>query len=81
MASVSGHSSDQLAIMTPDGEILVSGIRCHSVSDIPPDSRVPGMRLSKAGQARRGVHFKGLTMLQTELIDQFIRNHATERLH
>ncbi len=81
MASVSGHSSDQLAIMTPDGEILVSGIACHSVSDIPGDSCVPGMPLSKAGQTRRGVHFEGLTMLQTELIDQFIRNHATERLH
>jgi DNA-binding response OmpR family regulator len=80
MASVSGHSSDQLAIMTPDGEILASGIRCHSVSDIPADSCVPGMPLSKAGQARRGLRFEGLTMLQTELIDQFIRNHATERL-
>jgi len=81
MASVSGHSSDQLSIMTPDGEILASGIRCHSVSDISADSCVPGEPLSKAGQARRGVRFEGLTMLQTELIDQFIRNHATERLH
>ena len=81
METVPGHPSDQLAIMTPDGEIFVSGIRCHGVSDIPADSSIPGFPLPEAGQARRGVRFEGLTMLQTELIDKFIRNHATERLH
>jgi hypothetical protein len=81
MKSVPGHPSDQLAIMTPDGEIFVSGIRCHGVSDIPANSGVPGFPLPEAGQARRGVRFEALTIRQTELIDQFIRNHATERLH
>jgi len=78
MESVPGHPSDQLAIMTPDGEIFISGIRCHSVSDIPAGSDIP---LPEAVHARRGVRFEGLTMLQTELIDQFIQKHATERLH
>ncbi len=81
MDSMPGHPSDQLAIMTPDGEIFVSGIRCRSVSDIPADGSIPGFPLPEAGQARRGVRFEGLTMLQTELIDKFIRNYATERLH
>jgi hypothetical protein len=67
--------------MTPDGEIFVSGIHCHGVSDIPADSGIPGFPLPEAGQARRGVRFEGLTMRQTELIDQFIRDHATERIH
>jgi DNA-binding response OmpR family regulator len=74
MESVPDHPSDQLAIMTPDGEILVSGIGCHIVSDIPVES---GILPPEASQARRGVRFEGLTMLQTELIDRFIRNHAT----
>jgi DNA-binding response OmpR family regulator len=78
MHSVPNHPTDQLAIMTPDGEIFISGIRCHSVSDIPAGSDIS---LPEAGQARRGVRFEGLTMLQTELIDQFIQHHATERLH
>jgi CheY-like chemotaxis protein len=77
MESVTGHPSDQLAIMTPDGEILVSGIHCHCVSDIPADS---GILPPEASQARRGVRFEDLTILQTELIDQFIRDHAIERL-
>ena len=77
MESAPDYPSDQLAIMTPDGEILVSGIRCHSVSDIPADS---GILPPEAVQARRGVRFEDLTILQTELIDQFIRNQATERL-
>ena len=78
MESVSDHPSDQLAIMTPDGEIFISGLRCHNVSDIPSGSGIP---LPEKGRARRGVRFEGLTMLQTELIDQFIHNHATEQLH
>ncbi|MBR9985576.1 MAG: response regulator [Desulfosarcina sp.] len=80
MESVPGHPSDQLAIMTPDGEIFVNGIRCKNVVDIPADSSIPGFPLPEAGQARRGVRFEGLTTLQTELIDQFIRNYATQRL-
>ena len=78
MESVSDHLSDQLAIMTPDGEIFISGIRCHNVSDIPAGSGIP---LPERGQARRGVRFEDLTMLQTERIDQFIHNHTTEQLH
>ena len=41
MESVPDHPSDQLAIMTPDGEIFISGIRCHNVSDIPAGSGIP----------------------------------------
>ncbi|WP_372680387.1 response regulator [Desulfosarcina sp.] len=81
MESVPDDPSDRLAIMTPDGEIFVNGLRCKNVSDIPADSSIPGFPLPEAGQARRGVCFEGLTMLQTELIDRFIRNHATERLN
>ena len=78
MESVPDKPSDQLAIMTPDGEIFINGIRCRAVSDIAADS---GITFSEAGQARRGVCFEGLTMLQRELINQFIHNHTTERLH
>ena len=49
MESVPGHPSDQLAIMTPDGEILVSGIRCKSVSDIPADSSSPRLPPPRSG--------------------------------
>ena len=75
MESVSGNPSDQLAIMTPDGEIFLSGIDCRIVSDIPAGS---GLSLPEASQARRGVCFEGLTLLQTERIDQFIHHHATK---
>jgi DNA-binding response OmpR family regulator len=78
MEPLQGHPSDQLAIMAPDGKIFISGIRCHHVSDIPAEIDNPS---PEAGPARRGVCFEGLTMLQTELIDRFIQNHATKRLH
>ncbi len=78
MQPAPGHPTDQLAIMTPDGEIFISGIHCRSVSDIPAGCAITP---SEAGQARRGVRFEGLTMLQTQLIDRFIQHHATERLH
>jgi CheY-like chemotaxis protein len=81
MESVPGHPFDQLAIMTPDGEIFVKGIRSQTVSDIPANSSNPGFPLPEAGQARRGVRFEGLTMLQTELIDRFIRNHTGKRVN
>jgi hypothetical protein len=78
METLPDHPSDQLAIMTPDGEIFISGIRCHHVSDIPMGNGIP---LPQSSQARRGVRFEGLTRIQTELIDQFIHDHAKERLH
>jgi CheY-like chemotaxis protein len=78
MESELGSPSDQLAIMTPDGEIFVSGIRCQNVSNIPAGS---GISLPEASQARRGVSFVCLTPLQTELINRFIHTHATELLH
>ncbi len=78
IGSASDNPADQLAIMTPDGEIFISGIRCRTVSDIPASSGIP---LPEANQARRGVCFDGLTMLQTEMINQFIHNHTTELMH
>ncbi|MGD9307914.1 MAG: response regulator [Desulfosarcina sp.] len=71
-------SSDQLAIMTPDGEITISGIRCRTVSDIPPG---PDKSLPTEGQARRSVCFEGLTLLQVEQLNHFILTHTTELLH
>ncbi|MBC2711266.1 MAG: response regulator [Desulfosarcina sp.] len=73
-----GNLSDQLAIMTPDGNIFINGVRCRAVSDIPASS---GIALSEAGQARRSVRFENLTMLQAELINQFIHHHATALKH
>jgi CheY-like chemotaxis protein len=78
MGSVSDHSSDQLAIMTPDGEIVIDGIHCKSVSNIPAGHAFPH---PEADHTRCGVRFEGLTMLQTERIGQFIQNHAKNRLH
>ncbi len=78
MELAEGNSSDQLAIMTPDGEIFLSGVRYRTVSDIPADS---GTALVEAGLARRSVNFQDLTKLQTDLINRFIHNHATEMLH
>jgi DNA-binding response OmpR family regulator len=78
MESVPDQPSDQLAIMTPDGEILISGIRCRIVSDIAPGKNTP---LSEPTHARRSVCFEGLSMLQVEQINQFIHTHATEVLH
>jgi DNA-binding response OmpR family regulator len=78
MESVPGKPSDQLAIMTPDGEIFVNGLHCRTVSELPPGS---GITLPDTGQTRRGVSFENLTILQTELINQFIHNHASEMLH
>jgi hypothetical protein len=73
MESVPDNPSDQLAIMAPDGEIFINGLHCRIVSDTPAGSPVS---LSEAGRARRGVSFEDLTVLQTELISQFIHNHA-----
>jgi DNA-binding response OmpR family regulator len=73
MELVSDNLSDQLAIMTPDGEIFINGLRCRTVSDIPADGEI---NLPEAAHARRGVSFEDLTVLQTELIHQFIHNHA-----
>jgi DNA-binding response OmpR family regulator len=78
MESVPGKPSDQLAIMTPDGEIFVNGLHCRTVSELPPGS---GITLPDTGQTRRGVSFENLTILQTELINQFIHNHTSEMLH
>lgn len=77
MESAPRNPSDQLAIMTPDGEIFISGIRCRAVSDIPADS---GISLPEADQSRRSVCFEGLSMHQKELINQFIHKYATELL-
>jgi hypothetical protein len=73
MQLVSDNLSDQLAIMTPDGEIFINGLRCRTVSDIPAGGEI---NLPEAAHARRGVSFEDLTVLQTELIHQFIHNHA-----
>ena len=78
MASNPDHQSDQLAIMTPDGEIFISGIRCRIISDVPPG---PDAAPSDVSQTRRSVCFEGLSMLQVEQINQFIHTHATELLH
>ncbi len=77
MESVPDQSSDQLAIMTPDGEILISGIHCRIVSNVAPGRSTP---LSALNHARRSVCFEGLSMLQVEQINQFIHTHATELL-
>ena len=58
MHSVPVDPSDQLAIMTPDGEIFINGLRCRTVSDIPAGS---GISLPEASHARRGVCFETLT--------------------
>ena len=73
MDTVSGSTSDHLAIMTADGNIFVSDIPCRTVSEIPSDS---GSANSLAGQIRRGVCFENLTNHQTERIAQFIQNHT-----
>ncbi len=78
MHSVPVDPSDQLAIMTPDGEILINGLRCRTVSDIPAGS---GISLPEANHARRGVCFEALTLLQSELINQFIHSHTTALMH
>jgi len=79
MESAVPNPSDQLAIMTPDGEILLSDIRCRIVSDIPAGSGFS--TAEKEQQARRSVCFENLTLLQMEQIDHFIHTHATKPLH
>jgi DNA-binding response OmpR family regulator len=74
MDAVPANPSDQLAIMTPNGEILINGLHCRTVSEIPAGS---GISLPEASHARRGVCFESLTQLQSELINQFIHNHTT----
>ena len=74
MEQTPGNLSDQLSIMTPDGEIFISGIRCRTVSDIPAGN---GITFPEAHQARRSVRFENLTMLQKKLINQFIHKHAS----
>ena len=68
-------AADQLSLMTPDGEIFLSGIHCQTVSDIPPAS---GLCLSEPDLSRRSVRFEGLTALQLELLNQFIHAHAAK---
>lgn len=78
MAAAPDHPSDQLAIMTPDGEIFISGIPCRTVSDIPGGSGIP---LDDERHSRRSVCFEGLSMLQMEQINRFIHAHTTQLLH
>ncbi|BBO77585.1 hypothetical protein DSCW_50020 [Desulfosarcina widdelii] len=79
MESTATSPSDQLAIMTPDGEILLNDIQCRIVSDIPAKS---GIAMAEAEQpARRSVCFENLTLLQMERLDNFIHTHATRPLH
>ncbi len=78
MDSAPADPADQLAIMTPDGEISISGLRCCIVSDIPAQS-TPA--IPETEQARRSVRFENLTLLQMEQISQFIQTHSTELLH
>ena len=79
MESAITSASDQLAIMTPDGEILLNDIQCRIVSDIPAKS---GTALTEAEQeARCSVCFENLTLLQMERLDNFIHTHATRPLH
>jgi DNA-binding response OmpR family regulator len=75
MEPVQEQASDQLAIMTPDGKIFLSDIRCRMVSDIPAGNDLP---LPQTGQARRSVCFEALTMQQKERINQFIRKYTME---
>jgi signal transduction histidine kinase len=77
METTPHHASDQLALMTPDGEIFISDIRCRTVSDI---STASGIRLPAPNQARRGVCFEGLSLLQAERIHQFIHTHTTQAM-
>ena len=78
MASSSANPADELAIMTPDGEICISGINCRVVSEIPAHCS-PG--LAEMEQSRRSVSFKNLSLLQMEQISRFIQTHTTELLH
>jgi signal transduction histidine kinase len=72
------NESDQLAIMTPDGEIFVNGIHCRTVSDLPAGS---GAVLAEADHARRSVCFKNVTPPQMEQINTFIHAHTSGPLH
>jgi len=78
MDSAPPHPADQLAIMTPDGEIFISGVRCRIVSDLPAagDPTLPQME-----HARRSVCFEDLTLLQMEQINRFIHTHTTALIH
>ncbi|MGA6927565.1 MAG: response regulator [Desulfosarcina sp.] len=78
MQSAPNHPSEQLTILTPDGEIVISAVPCRVVSDIPAGR---GLTRPETGLARRSVRFKGLTDRQTERINRFIRRHTTALLN
>lgn len=67
------HSADQLALMTPQGDVFLSGVPCRNVSEVSADS---GVSLPDAGQLRRSVRFDNLSMPQKAKIEQFINKHA-----
>ena len=71
-------ASDRLAIMAPDGELLISDIDCRNVSAHPAAGDTSSDRVART---RRGVCFEGLTAIQTDLINQFIRCYQAERIH
>ena len=78
MDAAPANPSDQLAIMTPDGEITISGLPCRIVSDIS----IPcGPALPETERVRRSVCFENLTLLQMEQIDRFIQTHTAQILH
>jgi len=79
MESAPASPSDQIAIMTPDGNIFLSDIHCRIVSDIPAGSGFS--TAEEEPRARRSVCFENLTLLQMKQIDHFIHTLATKRLH
>jgi signal transduction histidine kinase len=71
-------TNDELAILTPDGQLFATDLRCRIVSD----SHANSVKYSShATSKRRSICFEGLTTVQQEQIERFIDIHTKRTIH
>jgi len=72
------QTKDELAILTPDGQLFASDLCCRVISDTAINPTEPHARRSNR---RRGACFEGLSASQREQIERFIDLHTKKTIH
>ena len=78
MSSTSTNQVDQLAIMTPDGEIFVNDLPCRTICDVAHGEKA---LYTEKNSVRRSVCFESLNHSQKERIENLIDLHTSKTIH
>ena len=75
LPQVAQSDHDRLSIVAPDGTLFLYELGCRTVAEMPACS---GTCPDESDTTRRSVCFEGLTTMQKERIDRFIRDFTAE---